>query len=355
MNFRYQKIPLHISPFFWILSALIGWMNSNDIINTFIWMGVIFLSILIHEYGHALTALAFRQKVSIELTGLGGVTKHIGPSTSFFQEFLITLNGPLAGFLLFIVALFAYSSFSKENTILMYALKVMVSVNLFWTIFNLFPILPLDGGQLVRIILEKIFGKKGVKAFLLFSFALGGLLALIAFLFQHLFLGILLSILSFESYQAWDNLKTSFISNHQAIFEHVNAPLNFQIITATAKNLLEKGELQEAYDMLFSIKDQLSLMHLQLLQHLAYRLRKWKETSEIGTKIYNQKPLLETALLNAFSYAHMQQISASIGWLEAALHLGANMQDILQKPELDLIRYTSEFQKWQKIVKKAVL
>jgi stage IV sporulation protein FB len=52
------KIPIAISPAFWIFAALIGYLNSQSFIGTIIWIGIIFVSVLVHEFGHALTAAA---------------------------------------------------------------------------------------------------------------------------------------------------------------------------------------------------------------------------------------------------------------------------------------------------------
>ncbi|MBS0653626.1 MAG: stage IV sporulation protein FB, partial [Verrucomicrobia bacterium] len=55
------KIPISIYPTFWLFAALIGYMNSMSLIGTVIWIGIIFVSVLFHEFGHALTAWAFGQ------------------------------------------------------------------------------------------------------------------------------------------------------------------------------------------------------------------------------------------------------------------------------------------------------
>ena len=61
----------------------------------------------------------------------------------------------------------------SKRTILAYALEVAVNVNLFWTILNLLPVFPLDGGHLMKIMLEKVFGIRGIK----FAFFVSMLLA----------------------------------------------------------------------------------------------------------------------------------------------------------------------------------
>ena len=101
-----MKIPLKISPFFWVTAGLIGWINSmgtfHPFILTLIWIGVIFVSILIHEYGHALTSRYFGQHPRIQLVAFGGLTIPEGKRLKGWREFLVVLNGPLFGFLLFL-------------------------------------------------------------------------------------------------------------------------------------------------------------------------------------------------------------------------------------------------------------
>jgi hypothetical protein len=72
-------IPVSIHPLFWGLAALIGWINSQSLMGMLVWMGIIFVSVLIHEFGHALTAVAIRQKANIQLVAMGGLTTFDGP------------------------------------------------------------------------------------------------------------------------------------------------------------------------------------------------------------------------------------------------------------------------------------
>ena len=93
-------IPVAIHPLFWLLATVIGWIYSQSLPGVLIWIGIIFFSVLIHEFGHALTAVAFRQRAQIQLVALGGLTSFEGPKLRFWQQFLITFNGPLFGFFL---------------------------------------------------------------------------------------------------------------------------------------------------------------------------------------------------------------------------------------------------------------
>src|SRR4051812_20886609 len=100
------SIPISIYPFFWLLAVGIGWINTFNILGTSIWIGIIFVSVLVHEYGHALTAIFFGQKAQIDLVAMGGITQRHGSKLKLWQDFIIVLNGPLAGLCLGLLALF---------------------------------------------------------------------------------------------------------------------------------------------------------------------------------------------------------------------------------------------------------
>lgn len=371
------RIPIHIFPFFWFLILMIGWLNSSSILGTIIWSVVILFSVIIHEYGHALTALVFGQRAEINLVGLGGLTKRQGPKLAHWKEFIIVLNGPLAGFMIFILAYYLLDFLGEKNSMMIYALEVAINVNLFWTLLNLLPVLPLDGGHLLRILLEGTFGIRGLKLAFLISIVLASLIGIYFFLIQQVLMGALFLMLAFESYRAWadirgmapqdtdqqlqnliqegvEELQHGHLQEAFAKFSSVRhqAPKGMLYVTATqyaARILTEQGNLKLAYDWLYPLKNRLSIDYLRLLQQLAYRIQEWDAAVQIGQQTYQQEPSIETALINAFSYAIMGKAPPAIGWLRCAVQLGLpNVQKVIEKREFDAIRDSDAFQKWLK-------
>src|SRR3990167_8564795 len=98
------RIPIVVHPTFFLIAALIGFLYSGTVLGTIIWIAIILVSVLFHEFGHALTAALFGLSPRIELVALGGLTYHEGQKLPFWKQFLIVLDGPLFGFLLFIIA-----------------------------------------------------------------------------------------------------------------------------------------------------------------------------------------------------------------------------------------------------------
>jgi stage IV sporulation protein FB len=368
------KIPIRIFPFFWLLIFIIGWLSSETITGTVTWAVVILFSILVHEYGHALTALAFGQKAEIDLVGLGGLTRRTGAKIKAWQEFLIVLNGPFAGFLLFVLVTYLQPLFGPNRFVsVAYALKIAAYVNLVWNFLNLIPVQPLDGGHLLRIILEGFFGLKGIKISFFISLIIASLLSLFFFLIQAFLAGALFLMMAFESFRAWTDLKTitpqdtnDQLKNllkeaqediqagrqHEAfskltlLREQAKEGVIFVMATQyLARIVAQQGDFQQAYDLLLPSEYRLSADYLHLLQQLAFRLQKWDQVIRIGNRTYQEEPRANTALLNALSYAIMGQAKQSAGWLQSALHAGLpQIKEIIQKREFDAIRDTPEFQ-----------
>ncbi|MCF7806708.1 MAG: site-2 protease family protein, partial [Simkaniaceae bacterium] len=180
-----RSIPIRISPFFFLTAGLIGYYISRNFTGMLIWIGVIFISIIVHEFGHALISRAFGQNPQIELTAFGGVTYATQPKISLPKEFLVVLAGPCFGFSLFLIgeALILLKVFS--NPLILSFLDIIVTVNFLWTILNLIPVLPLDGGQLMRIILEGVFGYKGRHGAFIASMIVSLLIAMAFIFFQN--------------------------------------------------------------------------------------------------------------------------------------------------------------------------
>jgi len=363
------RIPIRIYPIFWMLIIVLGWLNSATVTGTLVWAAVILVSVLIHEYGHALTALAFGQSASIELVGLGGVTQRQGKRLRLWQEFLIVLNGPMAGFGLFLLASWIYENLGNPppKTLWTYAISITVLANLFWTIINLLPLHPLDGGKLLSIILESLFGIKGVRAAMLLSSIIGLLGSLFLFSFGSLLGGALFMILAFESYKAWrsslyieahdqdENLVNEFQKAEEEIHSHQLEAAKQRLenirsqtqqgilyISSTeylARILAQEGKWKEVYEQLLPLEKVIHQDVLQLLHEAAYRVQEHATASRIGSAVYQLQPRYEVALRNAQVHAEVGEIRAAEGWFRRAIEDGLpDYKEILQKPEFAAIR-----------------
>lgn len=364
------RIPIIIHPAFWIFAALIGYVNSLNLIGTLIWVGVIFISVLFHEFGHALTAFMFKQKTRIELVALGGLTYHEGKKLKFGKQFLIVFNGPFFGFILFGIATFflQYPTLAQGNLGLV--LQLLRGINLFWTICNLLPVFPLDGGQLLRIILEAIWGVKGIKYSLITSIVIALVCSLLFFLMQGFFIGSLLFLLAFQSFDTYR--KSRAMSNADrnqqlhCLLEKIEATTDKKLaielcekVRAQAKNgmifnqvteylaflYLEQGLYKQIYDLLLPLHKALSNEALCLLHKAAFDQKDFSLVIQIGAQCFQSKPQPDVAIRNACASAALQQSTAAVGWLKTAIDEGVvNIESMLAKSIFDPIRQDPLFQ-----------
>jgi hypothetical protein len=88
-----------------LIALLLG--SSGDLLQVLLWIVVVFISILIHELGHALAFRRYGQDSHIVLHMGGGLTipetvswgggyANVVPSPT--QQIIITLTGPFTGF-----------------------------------------------------------------------------------------------------------------------------------------------------------------------------------------------------------------------------------------------------------------
>src|ERR1700729_3257296 len=98
LSFRPSKVPVRVAPSFFLITALLG-ISGGDVLSAVAWMGVVFASVLLHEFGHATMGLAFRLEPRIDLHGMGGTTSWATQRRlSTVQRVAISLAGPGAGF-----------------------------------------------------------------------------------------------------------------------------------------------------------------------------------------------------------------------------------------------------------------
>jgi len=109
---------------------------------------VVFISILVHELGHALVARRFALNVDgIWLHGMGGHVRH-GRGTAG-QSLAISLAGPGAGLALGL-SVWALAPLLPPSPIVDTVVGDLLWVNIGWSVFNLLPMMPLDGGHALR-------------------------------------------------------------------------------------------------------------------------------------------------------------------------------------------------------------
>ncbi len=222
LKFRLLGIPVRVHPLFWALAAFLGWSNRSGG-EVVVWVACVFVSVLVHEFGHGLTARALAaQSPSIILYGMGGLCVYDREHRSPWRRLAIILMGPGAGFLLFALVAIAGTlilgiapfrlakiheppRWAFSSTLIWEAYYDLLVINLVWGIFNLVPIYPLDGGQVTHTLLSMGNRREGPKRCFIVSIGIAALLAVYLYQRDQTFNALLIGyfgLMNFQFYQA---------------------------------------------------------------------------------------------------------------------------------------------------------
>lgn len=215
--------------------GLVGELNMG--IGLIVITVVFFVSILIHEIGHAVAFRYYGIPSRIVLYWMGGLAiperaggswgDNRSGSLSSNQQIVVSLAGPIFGFLLaaaLVVFVYAiggdidierysigpipipYPEFlgtflegNKPAAVLIFS---GIIINIILNLFNLVPIYPLDGGQVARQVMIQMDPHDGARNSIYLSIAAAVLIALFAFSLKASFMAV------FFGFMAWSNYQT---------------------------------------------------------------------------------------------------------------------------------------------------
>jgi Zn-dependent protease len=202
LRFHLGPFPIHVAPSFLLAAAVLGFPFMNDLTRVALWIVVVFLSVLVHELGHALVGKALGGQPEIRLEGFGGVTfPRLPAPPSAISQIGLSLAGPLAGLLPGVAgwAIERYVGVEPGSAVAI-ASELAVETSLFWTALNLLPVLPLDGGHVLLAALQGIRKKPSVRAASIISACVAGLAAAAAWLLLgQIFVALWLAMFAFQN------------------------------------------------------------------------------------------------------------------------------------------------------------
>lgn len=154
ISFRAFGIPIEVGTTALLLIGFLalsfGRSGTDGLVAGAVYGLVLLGSIFVHEMGHALVGARLGLKPRrIVLHGFGGFCEY-GRSPRPKEGVIASLAGPAAGLVLggicFVVYVVAGSSMPAHVAGL---LSSAIFINVFWSLFNLLPMFPLDGGQVL--------------------------------------------------------------------------------------------------------------------------------------------------------------------------------------------------------------
>ncbi len=244
LRFNLFGFYVRVSWSFWLGAIFFGWnliegfsgsgsgMSKGAVL--IMWVGCMFLSILIHELGHAFAMRFYGIHSSVVLYHFGGLAIPEGGQfrstfgrksfqSSEWQQFWISLAGPAAQILSVVVLALAVKAtghafqghffvfgFLREipwiaegNPIENPSLRLLIILytipSIFWAVLNLVPIYPLDGGQIMKSLVT-IFGGQ-TTTWLTISLITASLGVLYGLANEQWYTGILCASFAFSNYQ----------------------------------------------------------------------------------------------------------------------------------------------------------
>jgi stage IV sporulation protein FB len=236
LHFSVLGFPVRVHPLFWLMGLLMGF---GDVMSVFIAIAVAFVSILIHELGHAMMMRRFGRESHIVLYLMGGLAIE-GSGSSFggfrsrgsrtpYEQVLISAAGPGAGFMLAGVVIgFVYAlggnirwepilgelyiiptavlvgdpAIGRDYQNLIVAFNLLLWFNLVWGAVNLLPVYPLDGGQIAQAVMVAKDPWGGLVRSLWVSVFTGAIAAVLGGFLGSFYMVVLFGSLAYSSYLA---------------------------------------------------------------------------------------------------------------------------------------------------------
>jgi Zn-dependent protease len=116
----------------------------------------LFLSVTLHELGHAWVAMRYDIKVqSITLWILGGLASLAEMPREWNREFWIAVAGPVTSLLVGAVCIGALYVIPESATVVVFAIGFLAVMNIVLALFNMLPAFPMDGGRVLRALLAR--------------------------------------------------------------------------------------------------------------------------------------------------------------------------------------------------------
>ena len=203
---RIFGIDLAIHWTFWLLPI---WtiFTYNDSSFMPLWLhliliGCLFVCVVLHEFGHALTARHFGIGTRrITLSPLGGIAQLDRMSQKPWEEFWIAIAGPLVNVAIALVlGVGVFGSYFVSPAFAQTAawdfLTYLLAMNIGLVIFNLLPVFPMDGGRVLRAILASSMGLlQGTRVAVGIGTALGVLMGIAGFFLNPMLILIALFVI----------------------------------------------------------------------------------------------------------------------------------------------------------------
>lgn len=158
-SFKGTAVRIHVT--FLLLLAWIGFSAYREggavaARDSLLFITLIFTCVVLHEFGHILTARRFGiVSTEVTLLPIGGVANLDRMPEKPYQELLVALAGPAVNVVIAFGLFFALGAIEPEALAQLDNPRVnlfarLAAANLFLAVFNMIPAFPMDGGRVLR-------------------------------------------------------------------------------------------------------------------------------------------------------------------------------------------------------------
>lgn len=244
-DLRFEILGYRVRVFwgFWAMALLLGWNFSYAMmrlaeqenldspgapIYLLIWVAAIFISILVHELGHTMAFKYYGISSHIVLYHFGGLAvpggmtdwdgarrRQIGAK----EQLVISAAGPVLQLALGLVVVFCgymlnvkmwilgvdispESATFPESMALFATIDALIFPSIAWALLNLVPVLPLDGGQIMRSILTMMNVHRPNHMALTISIGCAAFVGILGMMSGFRFLGMMMLFMAFSNFQS---------------------------------------------------------------------------------------------------------------------------------------------------------
>lgn len=233
LNFMIGDVPVRVHPMFWLMTVLLGASNPQPIL-VGLWVVAVFISILVHEFGHVLAFRYFGMRSHVVLQAMGGLaipdtmSANYGRQRNWISDIAIAFAGPAAGFA-FAALICVVLKVSGGDVMLvkidrsdlipmlmpvglpteysyLFVFRLL-EINIFWGLLNLLPVFPLDGGQIAAAVLRKANPHDGLRQALMLSVGTAIGMAVLALVkMESTYMAMFFGFMAYNSYQILQSL-----------------------------------------------------------------------------------------------------------------------------------------------------
>ncbi|WP_375754530.1 site-2 protease family protein [Corallococcus exercitus] len=227
-RFRLGSVPVHVHMSHLLFSAVLaynslpvpgrhsgaGWLGDQladpsspghmGAVATYVlsWMFIVFVSVLVHELGHAVAFRFFGYQPSVDLVFMGGVTR---PNTDaplpWHKDVVSSFAGPLAGLTLGVLCWAVLLQVKGRSEVADFFLGNFFFANMVWAVLNLLPVPPLDGGHISTALATRMFGRRGFIVSHVLALGLCVGVVLLSIKSGALFMGVLFAMFGFQAFR----------------------------------------------------------------------------------------------------------------------------------------------------------